>query len=219
MAMKINAGGDVRRGDLFYVKPSEVILDEAENGRAERTAEALRIGEMVSSLKAHGQLQPIVVRRLPDHRIQAVAGYRRLLALLEIERTDPDVRVMCRVTEQDADEAFVSNIIENLERKTLTPIDVAGNMRRLAEEKGWEAKKIAALFRMDEKSVADYRKLLTLPPAVKARVAAGKIPMSAAVLMGKLDGPTVDAMLAGAETSGRRIPGRADGGRPQGGPW
>jgi ParB-like chromosome segregation protein Spo0J len=65
MAMKLNAG-DVIRQDEFLIDPSEILVDDALNGRRQpHTDEAVE--QMVKSFEEEGQLQAVQVRRVHDN--------------------------------------------------------------------------------------------------------------------------------------------------------
>jgi ParB-like chromosome segregation protein Spo0J len=72
MAIKINAG-DVGRGDVFFIDPQEIIVDEKLNGRWEPHDEAA-ISSLVKSYEEEGQLQAVQVRKVAENRVQLVMG-------------------------------------------------------------------------------------------------------------------------------------------------
>jgi ParB family chromosome partitioning protein len=99
------------------------------------------IEELAESIRAYGLLQPIVVRRkrdLPD-RFEVVAGHRRFAAICSLDWTE----VPTIVRETDADGAYLLTVIENLQRKDLSPKEEAGALEVLLRERRWNTVQIA----------------------------------------------------------------------------
>jgi ParB-like chromosome segregation protein Spo0J len=66
VAARINAG-DVGRGEVFFIDPQEIIVDEKLNGRwTPHDAEAVE--DMAKSFEAEGQLQPVQIRKVADNK-------------------------------------------------------------------------------------------------------------------------------------------------------
>ena len=170
MAIKINAG-DVGRGDVFFIDPQEIIVDEKLNGRWEPHDEAA-ITSLAKSFEEEGQLQPVQVRRVADNRVQLVMGYRRHAAVVEFNRLHPDkpMKLKAIVVTINNEEAFRRNIVENRERQETTPIDDAFNQRRLRDDYGWTDTKIAEFYGLTPPYVGLLKKLLTLPTATQKLV-------------------------------------------------
>jgi len=89
-------------------------------------AEAL--AELVESVRAHGILQPLLVRAAGND-FELIAGERRLRAAVEAGLTEVPVKVM----EVDDRGAMELALIENLQREDLDPIEEAEGYRQLAE--------------------------------------------------------------------------------------
>ena len=160
MAARINAG-DVGRGDVFFIAPQEIIVDEKLNGRwTPHDAEAVE--DMAKSFEAEGQLQPVQVRKVADNRVQLVLG-----------------------TVND-EEAFRRNIVENKQRAETTPIDDAFNQRRLREEFGWTDARIAEFYGMTPSYVGLLKKLLILPTAAQLHVHERELSVQAAAALADL---------------------------------
>src|SRR3984885_1578336 len=116
MSMKLNAG-DVGRSDEFLIDPTEILVDDALNGRWQpHDAEAVE--NMVKSFEAEGQLQAVQVRRVHDNKVQLVLGYRRWNAAKLYNERHPDqpMKLNCKVVIGNDEEAFRRNIVENRER-------------------------------------------------------------------------------------------------------
>ena len=182
MSMKLNAG-EVGRQDMFSVFPEHIIVNPSENGRKVPHSQE-EIESLARSIVEHTQQQPVVVRRIEDHKIQLVAGYGRVAAIDYINRKlqpDHPIKVQCKVVDCSPEEAFVRNLVENIERADTTPIDDAHNQRRLREQYGWRESSIANFYQKSVAYIHQLRKTLSLPTEVQNGVAEGHIPIAAAL--------------------------------------
>jgi ParB family chromosome partitioning protein len=92
----------------------------------------IAIGEIKESISQQGLLHPIIVRIIDD-QYEVVAGNRRFAACKHLGWK----RIMCHVLELDEKDAFEVSLIENLQHKTLNPIEEAYAYKRYTEEHGW----------------------------------------------------------------------------------
>lgn len=131
-----------------------------------------RLDELAQSIKAHGVIQPIIVRRRGRH-YEIIAGERRwraaqragLLRVPVIVRDVPDEKVL------------EVALIENIQRENLNPIDEAKAYRRLIDEFKLTQEDVASAVAKDRSSVANYLRLLNLPEIVRSEVARGSLSM------------------------------------------
>ena len=126
---------------------------------------------LLESVREHGILQPILVRRLPDHdnRYEIVAGERRWRAAQEAKLHQ--VPVMIREVK---DAALVEvALVENIQREDLTAIEEAEAYRRLVDEFEHTQARLAQVVGKSRSHVANSIRLLALPDAVKALVEDG----------------------------------------------
>lgn len=202
-----------KRGiSVFSVNPKDLTIDEAMNGRAFPYTQT-EIFQRASTLKKHGQLQPIVVKR-EGEKVLVTAGVGRALGAQYLNEKDPDYAenpflLDCVLQDDDAD-AFTLNVVENFERKTLTPVDIAHNIarsdERLGPEATEEAKMDAALDLFGLKDNGDnrkwverHRKVGTLPMGIKRKVHAKTLAVDAALEYVGMDPETAEAVQAAAE--------------------
>lgn len=201
MAAKIDAGDTkVTRQDVLLIDPREIVVDTALNGRSE-PHDQQSIEDRAVSLKRDGQLQPVIVRKLPSGKVQLVAGFLRHAAAMLLRETDDAVRLKCSLRQCNDEEAFLANIVENFERKECSPIDHAVNHRRLREQYGWEVKKIAETFRMSPSYVSQLQRLLTLPSDVRRQVHTGEIGVAAALALSEFGADEVASIIDEAEAT------------------
>ena len=128
---------------------------------------------LVESVREHGILQPILVRRLPDqdNRYEIVAGERRWRAAQEAKLHQ--VPVMIR---EVRDAALVEvALVENIQREDLTPIEEAEAYRRLVDEFEHTQERLAQVVGKSRSHIANSIRLLALPDAVKALVEDGAL--------------------------------------------
>ncbi|MEL6926777.1 MAG: ParB/RepB/Spo0J family partition protein, partial [Bacteroidota bacterium] len=127
--------------------------------------EALK--QLSDSITAHGLIQPITVRQLTNGKYQLISGERRFRAskLAQLEEITAFVR------ETGDEEMHVLALIENIQREDLNPIEVAISLQLLKEEKGFTTDdQLAAEVGKSRPQVANYKRLLKLPPTIVAAV-------------------------------------------------
>lgn len=126
---------------------------------------------LADSLRAHGQLQPIVVRKTEGGRYQLIAGERRLRAAAKAGWLDIQVQVI----EADDRELAELAIVENLQREDLNPLEKAASFQRYLEQYGCTQEELASRLKLDRSTIANLIRLLELPEPVKDAVRQGKI--------------------------------------------
>jgi ParB family chromosome partitioning protein len=129
------------------------------------------LGELAESIRSHGVLQALLVRRLTDG-YELIAGERRWRAARLAGLT-----AVPAVVRSDAgnDAQLVLGLIENLQRSDLDPIEEAGGLKRLTEEFGLTHEEVAQRIGKHRVSVSQSLRLLTGCPALQSSVAAGVI--------------------------------------------
>lgn len=149
--------------DIDQIRPSRVQV------RARFDAEPL--GELAESIRQHGVLQPLLVRRHLDG-YELIAGERRWRAarLAGLSTVPAVVR-----TDTQSDQQLVLGLIENLQRSDLDPIEEARGLHRLTEEFGLTHEDVAHRVGKHRVSVSQSLRLLSACPAVQSAVSAGAI--------------------------------------------
>ena len=142
--------------------------------------------ELMSSIKEHGILQPLIVSKLDDGTWQLIAGERRLRAALKIGlKTVP--ALARTITEQQSLEL---SLIENIQRQNLNPIEEALAYKRLHDEFNLTQEEVAKRVGKSRPQVANTIRLLDLSPAIQQAVAAGKLTLGHAKVILSLDDPS-----------------------------
>ena len=128
------------------------------------------IADLADSIRAHGVLQPLVVRQAGD-RFQLIAGERRLRAAHAAgwERVPVQVR---DVTDQQMAELA---IVENVQRKDLNPLEKAACFQKYLQDYQCTQEDLASRVHIDRSTIANLIRLLELPDTVKRLLTNGDI--------------------------------------------
>ena len=144
--------------------------------------------ELTESIKEHGILQPILVRPKLDiqsdmEHFELVCGERRYRAaiLAGLEEIPVNVRVLTD------DEAFELQIVENLERKDVHPLDEADAFKKMLDSGKYTITDIAAKMAKPESFIVQRLKLVDLIDNVRADFIAGHIGIGHAILIARCD--------------------------------
>jgi ParB/RepB/Spo0J family partition protein len=95
------------------------------------------IAELADSLRAHGLLQPVVVRRRKDG-YELIAGHRRVEAAKQLGWTE----IAAVVRDEPDDAAYILTLVENLQREDLSPKEEAAALEVLMRERGWTTRQV-----------------------------------------------------------------------------
>ena len=153
--------------------PQMIAVDQIRPSRQQvRTRfDAEPLGELADSIRSHGVLQPLLVRRHHDG-YELIAGERRWRAarLAGLTAVPAVVR-----NDTENDEQLVLGLIENLQRTDLDPVEEARGLRRLTDEFGLTHEEVAQRIGKHRVSVTQSLRLLSGCPAVLSAVGAGAI--------------------------------------------
>jgi len=130
--------------------------------------------DLVSSIKEHGILQPLVVTEKPDGRYELIVGERRLRAA-KIADFDAVPAIVRSATEQQKMELA---LIENVQRADLNPIEEAHAYLRLQEEFGLTQDQVGERVGKSRPQVANIIRLLQLPEEIQRALAEQRISAS-----------------------------------------
>ena len=154
--------------NLQMVKLSQVEPNPAQP-RREFDPEAL--SELAESIRTHGILQPLAVRRVAGDRYQIIAGERRWRAAREAGVEKIPVYLV------DADDRTVMELalVENLQRQDLSPIEEAEGYRTLMDDFSLTQDDVAKRVGKSRPTIANALRLLSLSPNVRDLVASGAL--------------------------------------------
>ncbi|MBW4637881.1 MAG: ParB/RepB/Spo0J family partition protein [Gloeocapsa sp. UFS-A4-WI-NPMV-4B04] len=119
-----------------------------------------KMEQLVQSIKAHGILEPLLVRPLPDRKYELVAGERRYRAATTVGLTEVPVTVR----ELSNDEALQLSLVENLQREDLNPVEETEGILQLLSLKLQKAvpEVTALLYRMMNESKGNVNRNVTV---------------------------------------------------------
>lgn len=149
------------------------------------------INDLAESIKEHGLLQPILVR--PDKnshdRFEIVAGERRWRACQKAQLHE----VPIVIRELDDDATLQIGLVENLQRRDLTPIEEARGYQRLHEEFGHSHEEIGEAVSKSRSHVSNMIRLLLLPDSVQSMMTRGDLSAGHARALLKAENPSLVA--------------------------
>ncbi len=182
--------------------PTEVDIDQLSPNRMQpRTVmDEPQLEELAASIRRNGVIQPLVVRPGDTGRFEIVAGERRWRAAQRAGL----LRVPVVVRHIPDDKLLEVALIENLQREDLNPIEEAEAYRRLTTDYGLTQEAVAAAVGKNRATVANYVRLLGLPPEIQADVAGGALTMGHARALLGLSVPGVQKRAA-REVVGRGL--------------
>ncbi|RJP69599.1 MAG: ParB/RepB/Spo0J family partition protein [Candidatus Abyssobacteria bacterium SURF_17] len=131
-----------------------------------------KLSELAASIKAHGVLQPIIVRQ-SGSKYQIIAGERRWRAA---QRADM-MSIPALVKDAGDEEMLRLALIENLQRQDLNPIEEATAYKSLIDEFGLTQELLSMYVGKDRSTIANTMRLLGLPVEVQAHVSRGTLSM------------------------------------------
>jgi ParB family transcriptional regulator, chromosome partitioning protein len=127
------------------------------------------LAELAASIEMVGLLQPVVVRQSPGGRFELIMGERRWRAC---QLAGVDV-IPAIVRETADDELLRDALIENLHREQLNPLEEAAAYQQLLDDFAVTHDELARRVGRSRPHISNTIRLLSLPPAVQKRVAAG----------------------------------------------
>jgi ParB family chromosome partitioning protein len=151
-----------------------------------------KIDELAASIKEHGLLEPIVVRRVPGQdKLEIIAGERRWRASQKAGLRE----VLVVVKDVSPKAAFELALIENVQREDLNPVELAEALDRLVKEHHYTQETLAERLGKDRTTVANSLRLLKLPASVRARVITGELSEGhARALLGAPDASKIEEL-------------------------
>ncbi|GIH93163.1 ParB/RepB/Spo0J family partition protein [Planobispora siamensis] len=177
-------------GAYFAEIPVENITPNPRQPRENFNEGALE--ELAASIKEVGLLQPVVVRPVSEGLYELIMGERRLRAS---KLAGLDV-IPAIVRETKEDKLLLDALIENLQREQLNGIEEAAAYRQLLDDFGATHEQLATRIGRSRSHVSNTLRLLTLPPKVQLKVAAGTISAGHGRALAGLQNPAAQERLA-----------------------
>jgi len=132
---------------------------------------------LIISIREHGLIQPILIRPL-SHGFEIVAGHRRYQACKSLRwRFIP-----CKIREMTNKQAFEIQLSENIQRKSMDPIEEAEAFRRYVIDFGWGGvSDLAQKIGKSEEYVSHRIQLLKLSEEIKNKIVSNRLNVSKAI--------------------------------------
>jgi ParB family transcriptional regulator, chromosome partitioning protein len=150
------------------------------------------VSDLIESIRENGLLQPIIVRPFAE-RFEVVAGTRRYEACKRLKHR----KIKALIAELDDKAAYEIAITENVQRKTLDPLEEATAFKKYCNEYGWGSQsELAKKIGKSQEYVSHRIKLLDLPREVKSALAQKQINLSSAEELMWLKNETAKSKIA-----------------------
>ncbi|OGU67590.1 MAG: DNA-binding protein [Ignavibacteria bacterium RBG_16_36_9] len=148
--------------------------------------------ELKKSILTNGLIQPITVRRTPDHKYQLISGERRLQACKDIGFKE----IPAYIIDVDSEELMLAlALIENIQREKLNAIEIGTAYKRLMDECHLTQEQIAERVGKDRTTVANTIRLLKLPQKIQEALVKDKITSGHARALINLDNEALQLQL------------------------
>ncbi|MFZ9387400.1 MAG: ParB/RepB/Spo0J family partition protein [Chitinophagaceae bacterium] len=156
---------------------------EANPKQPRRDFDESALNELAESIKLHDIIQPVTVAKLPSGKYRLISGERRLRAarLAGLK----DIPAYTRLA-NDA-QLLELALLENLQREDLNAMEVALSYKRMMEELDYTQEQVAERMGKDRSTVANFIRLLKLPPDIQLAVRKGELSMGHARALVNVD--------------------------------
>ncbi|GIV27377.1 MAG: chromosome partitioning protein ParB [Bacteroidia bacterium] len=135
--------------------------------------EEVALQELAQSIKEHGIIQPITVRKLGYDKYQIISGERRFRAaqMAGLKEIPAYIRVA------NDQQMLEIALIENIQREDLNPIEIALSYQRLIDECNLTQEEVSKRVGKQRSTVANYLRLLKLPAPIQKALQTNEITM------------------------------------------
>ncbi len=145
--------------------------------------------ELANSIRLHDIVQPVTVSKLPTGKYRLISGERRFRAARIAGLKDLPAYVRLADDQQLLELA----LLENLQREDLNAMEIALSYKRMMEEINYTQEQVAERMGKERSTVANYIRLLKLPPDIQVAVRSNQLSMGHARALINVD--TVDKQL------------------------
>ena len=162
---KLDQAGSISRIDISKISPNPF------QPRIDFDKESL--SELSASIKEHGIIQPITVRKMGRDNFQIISGERRFQAAKIIGISE--IPVFIRIA--DDKEMLEMAIVENIQRKDLNAIEIGLSYQRLIDECNLTHSELSRKVGKDRSTITNFLRLLKLPLEIQKAVRNGLLSM------------------------------------------
>jgi ParB family chromosome partitioning protein len=149
------------------------------------------MSELADSIKVHGIIQPVTVRRLSRNQYQLISGERRYQAA----KMAGLKAIPAYIRKADDQQMLEMSLIENIQRENLNPIEVALSYQRLITECNLKQEELGNRVGIKRSTVTNYLRLLKLPPDIQIALRDQKISMGHARAIVNVENPEVQLFI------------------------
>lgn len=170
---------------------NRISVDEVEPNpkQPRRDFDEQSLQELANSIKLHDIIQPITVSRLPSGKYRLISGERRLRAAKIAGIKD----IPAYIRQANDSQLLELALLENLQREDLNAMEVSLSYKRMMEELDYTQEQVAERMGKDRSTVANFIRLLKLPPDIQLAVRNGELSMGHARALINVD--TIDKQL------------------------
>ena len=165
----------------------EISIEEIEvnpfQPRTHFDQEALK--ELSESIKVHGIIQPITVRKLADRQFQLISGERRFQA----SKLAGLKSIPAYIRSADDQQMLEMALIENIQRENLNAIEISLSYQRLISECHLKQEELGERVGKNRATVTNYLRLLKLPPDIQIAVRDNRLSMGHARAIINVENP------------------------------
>jgi ParB family chromosome partitioning protein len=147
------------------------------------------LNELAASIRMHDIVQPITVSKLPTGKYRLISGERRWKAARIAGLKD----IPAYIRQANDQELLELALLENLQREDLNAMEIALSYKRMMEELNYTQEQVAERMGKERSTVANYIRLLKLPPDIQVAVRKGELTMGHARALINVD--TIDKQL------------------------
>ncbi|HEX4875525.1 MAG TPA: ParB/RepB/Spo0J family partition protein [Chitinophagaceae bacterium] len=162
---------------------------EANPKQPRRDFDEKTLQELADSIKMHDIIQPVTVSKLPSGKYRLISGERRWRAAKLAGIAD----IPAYVRQANDAQLLELALLENLQREDLNAMEVALSYKRMMEELDFTQEQVAERMGKDRSTVANFIRLLKLPPDIQLAVRNGELSMGHARALINVD--TIDKQL------------------------
>lgn len=125
-----------------------------------------KLQELADSIKAHGLIEPLIIRKLSPDAFEIIAGERRWRAAMLAKIAE----VPALICTYDDEKTAAISLVENIQRENLNPIEEAQGYQRLYSQFHFHQDEISLLVGKSRSHIANLLRLLNLSSSVQALV-------------------------------------------------
>ncbi len=173
-----------------FLCPLEKIVPQ--KGQPRQHFDAAKLEELSQSIREHGLLEPLVVRKVSgSDKLELIAGERRWRALQKAGVRE----ALVVVKDVSPAKSFELALVENVQREDLNAVELAEAFDRLVREHGYTQEALATRIGKDRSTIANSLRLLKLPARIREKVMTGELSEGhARALLGAVDATKIEEL-------------------------